>query len=53
MAKHSGFKFAIKAITNHSHQRYEAQTSTSEFIDSLLPLKGGQARPVLFQLPPN
>ena len=51
-----GFKFAIKAnqaITHIKRLRNAAKIS-SEFIDSLLPLKdAGKLGPVLFQLPPN
>ena len=50
------FKFAIKAHQSitHSKRLRSATKVTSEFIDSLLPLKeAGQIGPVLFQLPPN
>ena len=51
-----GFKFAIKANQTITHiKRLRNVTKlTSEFIDSLLPLKkAGKLGPVLFQLPPN
>ena len=51
-----GFKFAIKAnrIITHIKRLRSVAKVTSEFIDSLLPLKeAGKLGPVLFQLPPN
>src|ERR1700687_5971491 len=51
-----GFKFAIKAnqTITHIKRLRSADKATSEFIDSLLPLKeAGKLGPVLFQLPPN
>ncbi len=51
-----GFKFAIKAnqAITHIKRLRSADKATSEFIDSLLPLKeAGKLDPVLFQLPPN
>jgi uncharacterized protein YecE (DUF72 family) len=51
-----GFKFAIKAnqAITHIQRLRSADKATSEFIDSLLPLKeAGKLGPVLFQLPPN
>ena len=51
-----GFKFAIKAnqTITHIKRLRSAAKVTSEFIDSLLPLKeAGKLGPVLFQLPPN
>ncbi len=51
-----GFKFAIKANQTITHVKRlrSADKATSEFIDSLLPLKkAGKLGPVLFQLPPN
>jgi uncharacterized protein YecE (DUF72 family) len=51
-----GFKFAIKAnqTITHIKRLRNADKVTSEFIDSLLPLKeAGKLGPVLFQLPPN
>jgi uncharacterized protein YecE (DUF72 family) len=51
-----GFKFAIKAnqAITHIKRLRSADKATSEFIDSLLPLKeAGKLGPVLFQLPPN
>jgi len=51
-----GFKFAIKAnqAITHIKRLRRADKATSEFIDSLLPLKeAGKLGPVLFQLPPN
>jgi uncharacterized protein YecE (DUF72 family) len=50
------FKFAIKAnqTITHIKRLRNAGKVTSEFIDSLLPLKeAGKLGPVLFQLPPN
>jgi uncharacterized protein YecE (DUF72 family) len=49
-------KFAIKANQAITHIKRLRNTAkiTSEFLDSLLPLKGvGRLGPVLFQLPPN
>ncbi len=51
-----GFKFAIKAnqTITHIKRLRSADKVTSEFIDSLRPLKdAGKLGPVLFQLPPN
>src|SRR6202158_6076171 len=51
-----GFKFAIKANQTITHIKRLRSTdkATSEFIDSLLPLKeAGKLGPVLFQLPPT
>jgi len=51
-----GFQFAIKAnqTITHIKRLRNAGKATSEFIDSLLPLKqAGKLGPVLFQLPPN
>jgi uncharacterized protein YecE (DUF72 family) len=51
-----GFKFAIKAnqTITHIKRLRSAAKVTSEFIDSLLPLReADQLGPVLFQLPPN
>ena len=50
------FKFAIKAHQSITHIKRlrNAVKVTSDFIDSLLPLKeAGKLGPVLFQLPPN
>jgi uncharacterized protein YecE (DUF72 family) len=50
------FKFAIKAnqTITHIKRLRSAAKVTSEFIDSLLPLKeAGKLGPALFQLPPN
>jgi uncharacterized protein YecE (DUF72 family) len=50
------FKFAVKANQTITHiKRLRSVTkATSEFIDSLLPMKkAGKLGPVLFQLPPN
>jgi uncharacterized protein YecE (DUF72 family) len=51
-----GFKFAVKAnqTITHIKRLRSATKATSEFIDSLLPLKkADKLGPVLFQLPPN
>jgi uncharacterized protein YecE (DUF72 family) len=51
----SGFKFAIKAnqTITHIKRLRNAGKATSEFIDSLQPLKeAGKLGPLLFQLPP-
>ena len=50
------FKFAVKAnqTITHIKRLRNAVKATSEFIDSLLPLKEqGKLGPILFQLPPN
>ena len=51
-----GFKFSVKAnqTITHIERLRSAANITSNFVDSLLPLKeAGKLGPVLFQLPPN